>query len=331
MKRSILLSLSILYAIITFSQDYATDFSVDDCSGNFHNLFTELDEGKVIVIAWVMPCFGCIGPALEAYTVAKSFESTHPGQVLYYMPDDYANTSCSSLTSWAENNSMGEADAYFSHSDINMNDYGTPGMPKIVVVGCSSHKVFYNMNYTAAGIEDAINEAIEECNTSQEIFLEAGFQFVSSNLLPDEPDMLILLSDILNENLVFVRNSEGATLRKIGPNWVNGIGDWIGIEGYLVKTNESGQFNVEGSIIPVDTPIDVEAGFQFVSYLPEFEMDAMEAFSSIIGDNLVYIRDSEGSMLRKIGPNWVNGIGNCAPTQGYLVKMNGDGTLVYPE
>lgn len=165
MKRSILLSLSILFAITTFSQSTATDFSVTDCDGTFHNLFTELDEGKVIVIAWVMPCAGCIGPSLEAYTVAQSFESTHPGQVLYYMVDDYANTTCSTLNSWANNNSMGEADAYFSNADIDMLDYGTPGMPKIVVVGCSGHAVYYNKNYTAAGIGDAINEALTDCNT----------------------------------------------------------------------------------------------------------------------------------------------------------------------
>ncbi len=55
MKRLILLSFSILFAVAVFSQTIATDFSVDDCNGNFVNLFSELDEGKVVVIAWVMP------------------------------------------------------------------------------------------------------------------------------------------------------------------------------------------------------------------------------------------------------------------------------------
>jgi len=222
MKRSILLSLSILYAIITFSQDYATDFSVDDCSGNFHNLFTELDEGKVIVIAWVMPCFGCIGPALEAYTVAKSFESTHPGQVLYYMPDDYANTSCSSLTSWAENNSMGEADAYFSHSDINMSDYGTDGMPKIAVVGCSSHKVFYNENYTAAGIEDAINEALEECNSSGIFDDEIDDNISALNLFPNPVKNTTTVSYKMMESSIItvdVVNMTGETVLNISNSF----------------------------------------------------------------------------------------------------------------
>jgi hypothetical protein len=164
----------------------------------------------------------------------------------------------------------------------------------------------------------------------QTIAIEPEFQFVSSRIDPTDPDLMVVVAAILNDNLNYIRNSQGEVLRKIGPNWVNGIGDWVGTEGYLVKTNGTGQFTVEGEVIPVNTPINVEASFQFVSYLPEYGMDAMLAFESIIGDNLVYIRNSEGSMLRKIGPNWVNGIGDCVPTEGYLVKMSGDDVLVYP-
>ena len=162
------------------------------------------------------------------------------------------------------------------------------------------------------------------------IYVNPGFQFVSSNFEPANPDMEEVIQEIISDDLEYVRNSDGAMLRKIGPNWVNGIGDWIGTEGYLIKTNAAGQFTVDGTLIPQDTPIELTAGFQFVSYLPGDEMDAIQAFNSIIGDDLLYVRNSEGSMLRKIGPNWVNGIGNCIPTEGYLVKLAADATLIYP-
>ncbi len=164
MKRSILLSLSILFTAVLFSQTTATNFTADDCGGTSHDLFTELDEGKVIVIAWVMPCGGCLGPSIEAFQVAQSYAISHPDKVLYYMADDYANTDCSQLSSWATANGMGNSDAFFSTSKISMSDYGTPGMPKVIVVGCSNHKVYYNENNTAAGIGDAIDEALEECS-----------------------------------------------------------------------------------------------------------------------------------------------------------------------
>ena len=176
----------------------------------------------------------------------------------------------------------------------------------------------------------AKSELIEIVNNNQTINVDPGFKFVSSNINPDAPDMTSVVADIMTDDLQYVRNSEGSMLRKIGPNWVNGIGDWIGTEGYLIKTSASGQFTISGALIDPTTPIAIFTGFQFVSFLPGTEMDASEAFASIIGDDLLYVRNSSGNMLRKIGPNWVNGIGNCIPTEGYLIKMTADAELVYP-
>ncbi len=167
-------------------------------------------------------------------------------------------------------------------------------------------------------------------SNTQTIYVEPGFQFASSRILPDNADMMEVAAGIINDDLEYIRNSTGAMVRKIGPNWVNGIGDWIGTEGYLIKTNGTGEFTVSGSVIPAGTTINLMAGFQFVSFLPEMPMDALEAFASILGDDLVYVRNSSGNMVRKIGPNWVNGIGDCIPTEGYLIKMNADAELVYP-
>ena len=166
---------------------------------------------------------------------------------------------------------------------------------------------------------------------TQSFELNTGYQFISSRVEVENPDMLVVLEDILNENLVFVRNSNAQMLRKIGPNWVNGIGDWIVEEGYLFKMNAADSFTIEGDAVDPTTPIPVAAGFQFVSYFPENSMDALIAFETIIGDDLDFIRNSLGQTIRKIGPNWVNGIGDCYSGEGYLVKMSGNGEIVYPE
>ena len=166
-------------------------------------------------------------------------------------------------------------------------------------------------------------------SASQTFNLSFGFQFISSGVNPDNPDMLVVMADVLNENLDFARNSLGQTLRKIGPNWVNGIGDWVVDEGYLVKMYADDSFTINGTLVNPSTPIPVEAGFQFVSYFPDTPMNALDAFSTIIGDDLDFVRNSQGQTLRKIGPNWVNGIGDCQSGEGYLVKMFADGEIIY--
>jgi hypothetical protein len=160
--------------------------------------------------------------------------------------------------------------------------------------------------------------------------LAVGYQFISSGVDPLDPDMMVVMADVLNTNLDFVRNSGGQMLRKIGPVWVNGIGNWIVEEGYLVKMFAADVFTITGAPVAVGTPIDVFTGYQFVSYFPTTAMNAMDAFVTIIGADLDFIRNSAGQMVRKIGPVWVNGIGDAMPGEGYLVKMFADGQIVYP-
>ena len=165
--------------------------------------------------------------------------------------------------------------------------------------------------------------------TSQEIELYEGYKFISSNRSPENPEMLEVLANNLNDNLDFVRNSEGNMFRKIGPNWVNGIGDWIAIEGYLFRMHEADVLIINGEAVNPQTEIELITGFQFVSYLPNVTMNAIEAFSSILNENLQLIRNSDGGTVRKIGPNWVNGIGNAVPGEGFLINMYSDDILIY--
>lgn len=153
---------------MTNAQTTATDFTANDCVGVPHNLFTELDAGKIIVIAWVMPCGSCAAPSLAAYNAVQSFASSNPNTVYFYLVDDVANTSCSSLTTWGNTNGMPTA-TKFSDATINMSDYGTPGMPKIVVLGGSNHTIAYNLNsgVTQSGVQNAISDLLASLSTSE--------------------------------------------------------------------------------------------------------------------------------------------------------------------
>jgi len=164
----------------------------------------------------------------------------------------------------------------------------------------------------------------------QQIEISEGYSFISTHIIPENPYMLVVLETILNDNLDFVRNSQGQTLQKIGPDWVNGIGNWIVDEAYLVKMFSGDSFIIGGNIVDPLTPISLEIGYQFVSYFPENMVNALIAFETILGDNLDFIRNSQGSVLRKIGQNWVNGICETMPGEGYLVKMNAEDVLIYP-
>lgn len=160
--KSIITTLLILSAVQSFSQT-AVNFTCNDCAGANHDLFTEHNAGKVIVICWVMPCASCKGPTLTTYNVVKSFEAAYPDRVKLYIVDDYANTTCAALNSWCNSNGFTDA-LRFSDASIRMTDYGSAGMPKIVVTGNTTHHVYYNANTSVniVSLQTAISSAIND-------------------------------------------------------------------------------------------------------------------------------------------------------------------------
>jgi hypothetical protein len=182
MKNTLFITLAFLLFQASYAQT-ATNFTCNDCSGVSHDLFTELDAGKVIVICWVMPCGSCVGPSLTTSNVVKSFNETHPGKVFMYLVDDFANTNCTSLNSWANGNNINNA-TLFSNSAIDMMDYGSTGMPKVVVVGDVNHQVFYNANNSvnATALQSAINTAINATTTGM---FEDKSEFSSVSFFPN--------------------------------------------------------------------------------------------------------------------------------------------------
>ena len=165
-------------------------------------------------------------------------------------------------------------------------------------------------------------------DNEQQIDLSEGYSFISSRIIAENPDMQnILLNNLIN--LEFVRNSQGFMLQKIGPVWVNNIGDWVNTEGYLFKMSSADELILSGDIIDQQTPIELSIGYQLIGYLPYESFNAKDVFEDVL-NNLVFVRNTAGFMLQKIGPVWVNNIGDMQPGEGYLVKMLTDDILIYP-
>lgn len=161
MKKALFVFIFCIFSFFARTQT-AVNFNCNDCAGNNHDLFTELNAGKVVVICWVMPCATCISGALAAQAACSNYAGSNPGQVLYYIADDLGSTSCSTLLSWCNTNGI-TPNAIFSNPAINMLDYGSTGMPKVVVLGGANHTVYYNQinnSISTSGIHNAIGTAL---------------------------------------------------------------------------------------------------------------------------------------------------------------------------
>ena len=114
-----------------------------------------------VVAVFVMPCVGCIWPAVDAQTVAESYATTYPGQVEMYLVDDDGMDACTTLNTWRNSNGLHIMPTFTTTAFV-QTQYGTPGMPKIVVMGGAGHHIYYNENNAVdtAALADAIDLAL---------------------------------------------------------------------------------------------------------------------------------------------------------------------------
>ena len=216
--KNIFLSCLLIFLIksLSIAQITATDYTLNDCAGNPHHLFAELDEGKVMVISFVMPCLSCISPTIASSDDVANFEISHPGRVIYIISDDNGTTPCSTLSSWVSTNGISNA-ITVSNTALNMSQYDGNGigMPKIVVLGGAAHKVYFNENndQNSHQLNEAINEAlgtasincIENINpdinlypnpASKSVTLEYNFDYTE--------EFSIVLYNLIGEKLITV-------------------------------------------------------------------------------------------------------------------------------
>lgn len=160
------------------------------------------------------------------------------------------------------------------------------------------------------------------------ISMQEGWNTVSHNLHGGALD-IVLIMEPLNELgiLVLVKDGWGRIYYPL-MNFID-IPFWNHWEGYQVQLNEDADLTFEGDLMPYNVPIELEEGWQIVTYLPNFPMDAETAFESLVTDDLLIIVKNDHG--RFYYPEF--GFSNmplCRPGKGYHIKLRDEGSLVYP-
>ncbi len=167
------------------AQTTATDFDAGDCSGNPHHLFSELDSDKVVVIDFVMPCGSCLNPSRTVYNIINIFKTSYPGRILFYLSDGFGSHKCDTLIVWAANNHIDTNTIIISTASLTSLNYGTAGMPKIVVLGGQNHHIYFNQNDDASGDSLGLSMAIDSALHANDAVFENGINNFSLNLFPN--------------------------------------------------------------------------------------------------------------------------------------------------
>jgi len=171
---------------------------------------------------------------------------------------------------------------------------------------------------------EAGEEVVKTCT------LQEGWNLVSWNVNTASDDIKTVLGPYMNCIEVVLGFEQGGLafdplLEDFSTLW-----SVDHLSGYWIKVKPGCPVTLEltGTAVPVSTPIPVTTGWNLVSYLPETSMKPAVGFDIIL-ENLIFAYGWDGH-IEVYSPNFADSSLTLEPCNGYWVKVDANGTLVYP-
>ncbi|MFA9389062.1 MAG: BACON domain-containing protein [Prolixibacteraceae bacterium] len=164
---------------------------------------------------------------------------------------------------------------------------------------------------------------------TQQIELSAGWNIISSYVIPEYIDMMQNIQGLIdNSMLKKVMDEAGRSIENYGifGGWQNGIGNWNTQKGYKVNVTGTSSVEITGQAIALPVTINLNEGWNIISWPASTDPDAMQLVQQLIDEGkLKKVMNEVGQSIENFGifGGWQNGIGDFRPGKGYKVNVNG--------
>ena len=172
--------------------------------------------------------------------------------------------------------------------------------------------------------------------TTLEVNLMEGWNYVSTNLIPEDYGISTLFEDALDGALLKVLGDDNFALGQSYtpgiPSVFNSLQMHTDGAGYVIKVNADAIWTSTGSPLEAaSTPLDLNEGWNIVGYVPQIAMGVEEALAAIDGVVGTVIDGQNGTVWNPANPNEFNSLLDLEPGRSYWVRMLEAATLTYPE
>jgi hypothetical protein len=171
------------------------------------------------------------------------------------------------------------------------------------------------------GLYSIISKLEATTEVQHTIKLKQGWSWISTNVTPTNPAVDQIFSQ--TAHLAILINSAG---QFYVPGLINSIGNWQVLQGYKTYVNANDSATFKGHRVASTTPIPLNAGWNFVSYLPENPIAIVTALASIVS-KLAIVKQNDGKFYI---PGLINAIDNLKKGEGYKLYVNSACILTYP-
>ena len=171
--------------------------------------------------------------------------------------------------------------------------------------------------------------------TSLEVDALEGWNYVSTNVMPEDYAISTLFEEALGGSLLKVLGDDnfalGGSYTPGIPSVFNSLQMHSDAAGYVMKLNADALWSSTGEPLdPASTPLDLNEGWNIIGYVPQASMPVEEALASIDGVVGTVIDGQNGTAWNPSNPNEFNSLLDMEPGRSYWVQMIEAATLTYP-
>nr|NQU91315.1 T9SS type A sorting domain-containing protein [Bacteroidota bacterium] len=158
----------------------------------------------------------------------------------------------------------------------------------------------------------------------QQFSMVAGWNSISSYLIPADPEIESILSSVEND-LVIIRNLTSVYWPYAG---INTIGNWNNNTGYALKLTGDVDLEIGGSEFAYQT-IELSAGWHYLPVLSSCGVDPMELFGPVM-DKITIVQDLIGTKVWWPDLN-IFTLDVLEPGKAYKIRTTDDIELHFPD
>ncbi len=164
----------------------------------------------------------------------------------------------------------------------------------------------------------------------KQIVLSEGWNLVSWNLDTPDDNIESVLAPIMDCIEIVLGFDSGGLIYNPDLPQFSTLLSVDHLHGYWIKMNCPRTLTIIGRPVPTSTPIDLQAGWNLVSYLPCAADSTPEALESVLENLIIALGFNNGGFTYDPGLPQFSTLTTLGPGFGYWLKVTADDVLVYP-
>ncbi len=162
--------------------------------------------------------------------------------------------------------------------------------------------------------------------------LGTSWNLIGFNNKPFNDTTQKVFSNVLSNTVIIMGYDNGAQVfyPAIDTSFSN-LSEINYLQGYWVKMNKAEDFYNVGDKVNPQTPINLNKGWNLISYLPTSADSIRHALSGILSDIITVMGfDNGGFTFDPLLSDTINTLNVLQPNKGYWIKVNKADTLIFP-